>query len=143
MNSLATPRTTRILLLIAAGFVALAFALWGAERGLAAFVGAGLSVLNWLALRWLTSLIVSTEGTGEGARPLLGKGAAGMLLVAKIGFLMAVVYILISRLRLDPIGLAFGLGVLFIGPVVVGLVGAGRSHDTLRAAASSPAREER
>jgi hypothetical protein len=136
MNSLATPRTTRILLLIAAGFVALAFALWGAERGIAASVGAGLSVLNWLALRWLTGRIVRADAPG--------KGFASLLLVGKIGVLMAVVYILISRLHLDPIGLAFGLGVLFIGPVVVGLVGAGQSNEALRAAASGTSpREER
>ena len=139
MNTLATPRTTRLLLLIAAGFVASAFALWGTERGVAALVGAGLSVLNWLALRWLTGRIVRADGPG--------KGAASLLLVGKIGLLIAVVYILISRLRLDPVGLAFGLGVLFIGPVVVGIVGAGRataSTDTLRAAPSGPAaREER
>ena len=146
MTSLATPRTTRLLLLIAAGFVASAFALWGAERGVAALVGASLSVLNWLALRWLTGRIVRSDAPG--------KGAASLLLVGKIGLLMAVVYILISRLHLDPVGLAFGLGVLFIGPVVVGIVGAGRataaegrdaaSTDTLRAAPSGPAaREER
>ncbi|HEX6241277.1 MAG TPA: ATP synthase subunit I [Polyangiales bacterium] len=147
MNALATPRTTRLLLLIAVGFVASAFALWGAERGVAALVGASLSVLNWLALRWLTGRIVRSNAPG--------KGAASLLLVGKIGLLMAVVYILIARLRLDPVGLAFGLGVLFIGPVVVGIVGAGRastseqplatgSNDTLRAAPTGPAaREER
>jgi hypothetical protein len=136
MNPLATPRTTRLLLLIAAGFVASAFALWGTQRGVAALVGAGLSVLNWLALRWLTGRIVRADAPG--------KGAASMLLIGKIGLLIAVVYILISRLRLDPVGLAFGLGVLFIGPVVVGIVGAGRataSTDPLRAAPA--AREER
>jgi hypothetical protein len=137
MTSLATPRTTRLLLLIAAGFVALAFALWGAERGFAALVGASLSVLNWLALRWLTGRIVRSDAPG--------KGAASMLLVGKIGLLIGIVYVLIARLRLDPIGLAFGLGVLFIGPVVVGIAGAGRvGSDTLRTAPHGPAaREER
>lgn len=132
-SSLATPRTTRILLLIAACFVALAFALWGVERGIAASVGASLSVLNWLALRWLTGRIVNGEGTS--------KGSASLLLVGKIGFLIGAVYILIARLHIDPVGLVFGLGVLFIGPLVVGIVGAGRPNDSVRSA--PVAREER
>lgn len=116
----ATDKTTRVLLLIAAAFVAVAFGLWGQARGVAALVGATLSVANWLALRWLTGRIVDPD-----AGP--SKAAMSLLLVAKIGLLMAIVYILIQRLQLDPIGLAFGLGVLFIGPVVANLAGAGRS----------------
>jgi hypothetical protein len=93
--------------------------MWGAERGLAALIGATLSVLNWLALRWLTERIAHGEGQT--------KGSASLLLVGKMGLLMALVYILIQRLHVDPIGLAFGLGVLFIGPVVTALVGTGHS----------------
>jgi len=119
-TSIATDKTTRVLLLIAATFVAIAFGLWGQARGVAALVGAVLSVINWLVLRWLTSRIVDPDaGTS--------KAAMSLLLVGKIGLLMAIVYILIQRLQLDPIGLAFGLGVLFIGPVVANLAGAGRS----------------
>ncbi|MET0287638.1 MAG: hypothetical protein ABW352_24335, partial [Polyangiales bacterium] len=50
-----TQRMTRPLLLIAASVTCLAFALWGAQRGTAAAVGAALSVLNWFVLRWLVS----------------------------------------------------------------------------------------
>lgn len=119
-QGIATDKTTRVLLLIAAAFVAVAFGLWGQARGVAALVGAVVSVVNWLALRWLTGRIVDPE-----AGP--SKAAMSLLLVAKIGVLMALVYILIQRLHLDPIGLAFGLGVLFIGPVIANLAGAGRS----------------
>ena len=93
-----------------------------------AAIGATLSVLNWLALRWLTARIVRTDGPG--------KGGASLLLVGKMGVLIAVVYILIQRLHVDPIGLAFGLGVLFIGPVVTGLVDGSQS---LNAAGKEPA----
>jgi len=109
-----TIKSVRLLLVVAAGFVALAFGMWGVTRGLAALVGATLSVLNWLALRWLTERIARTDGPS--------KGGASLLLVAKMGLLMALVYILIQRLNIDPIGLAFGLGVLFIGPVLTALV---------------------
>jgi hypothetical protein len=66
------------------------------------------------------------------------------LLVGKIGLLMAVVFILISRLALDPIGLAFGLGILFLGPVIAGLLSATNgSVQSLDPSAASAAREER
>jgi hypothetical protein len=119
-TALAAIKSARLLLAIAAGFVALAFAMWGVERGVAALVGATLSVLNWFALRWLTARIAHTDGQS--------KGGASLLLVAKMGLLMALVYILIQRLNVDPIGLAFGLGVLFIGPVVTALVGTGQTN---------------
>jgi hypothetical protein len=137
-TALAAIKSARLLLVIAAGFVALAFAMWGVERGVAAAVGASLSVLNWYALRWLTGRIARTDGQS--------KGGASLLLVAKMGLLMALVYILIQRLNVDPIGLAFGLGVLFIGPVVTTLVGTGQSSTSaaadgtaLKQAGASPA----
>jgi parvulin-like peptidyl-prolyl isomerase len=139
-TAFAAIKSARLLLAIAAGFVALAFAMWGVERGLAAAVGATLSVLNWFALRWLTGRIAQSDGQS--------KGSASLLLVAKMGLLMALVYILIQRLNVDPIGLAFGLGVLFIGPVVTALVGtgvtnaAGADPAALKAGAQPAGRQE-
>ncbi len=139
---LPTQRMTRPLLLIAASVVCIAFALWGAQRGAAAAVGAGLSVLNWFTLRWLVSRMF---GGGN-------KAALGMLLMAKIGALIGVVFVLINRLQLDPIGLAFGLGVLFLGPAIAGLLAnngsraaSGRStaSSSLNPSAATSAREER
>jgi hypothetical protein len=146
--AIATPKTTRILLLIAACFVALAYAQWGAERGLAALVGATLSLLNWLALRWFTSRIVDSgaaagpveEGVGASGASATGKAAISLLLIGKMGLLIAVVYVLIQHLRIDPVGLAFGLGVLFIGPIVVSLVSGERP---IHPSAADAAREER
>ena len=138
-NALATPKTTRVLLLIAACLVVLAYVQWGAERGFAALIGAGLSLLNWWALRWFTGRIV---GGGDA-----GKAAVSLLLIGKIGLLIGVVYLLIQRLHVDPVGLAFGLGVLFIGPVAATLLAGGHSNFSPSAAAPSPtagaAREER
>jgi hypothetical protein len=150
-NALATPKTTRLLLLIAACLVALAYVQWGAVRGTATLVGAGLSLLNWLALRWLTARILEPDtDAGESARlvdagePARGsarsKAFISLLLVGKIGVLIGVVYVLIQHLRVDPVGLAFGLGVLFIGPLVAGVVSGGRALHPPSAAA---AREER
>jgi hypothetical protein len=126
-----TQRMTRPLLLIAASVTCLAFALWGAQRGSAAAVGALLSVINWFVLRWLVSRMFNGGN----------RAALGGLLMAKIGVLIGVVYVLISRVQLDPIGLAFGLGVLFVGPAVAGLLA--NASGSLNPAAASPAREER
>ena len=134
-HSAQSQRMTKPLLLIAAIVVVLAFTIWGGARGVAALVGASLAVGNWFALRWLAARLV-----GAGSR-----GAAlGFLLIAKIGLLMAIVFVLINRVRLDPIGLAFGLGVLFVGPVLASLLTAGASAaPSLDPSAAGSAREER
>jgi hypothetical protein len=151
-NALATPKTTRILLLIAACVVALAYVQWGAARGLAALVGAAISLLNWFALRWFTARLVygaidrasAASGSGERGSGVEESGATkafvALLLIGKIGLLFAAIYVLIQQLHLDPVGLAFGLAVLFIGPVVASLVGGTAS---LHPSAANAAREER
>ncbi|HEX5658111.1 MAG TPA: hypothetical protein VFX59_12990 [Polyangiales bacterium] len=142
MSSSPSQRMNRSLLLIAASVTCVAFALWGAQRGTAAAIGAGLSLINWFALRWLVSRMF------EGGN----KAALGLCLMAKIGALIGVVYFLISRVQLDPLGLAFGLGVLFVGPAVAGLLvsnssraASGRStaSGSLNPSAAASAREER
>ena len=134
-----TQRMTRPLLLIAAIVVVSAFALWGSTRGVAALLGATLSVGNWFALRGLSARLVSSN-FASGTR-----GAAlGFLLIGKIGLLMAIVFILINRVQVDPIGLAFGLSVLFIGPVLAGILTAGTgATQSLDPSAAGAAREER
>jgi hypothetical protein len=149
-NALATPKTTRVLLLIAGCVVALAYVQWGAARGLAALVGAAISLLNWFALRWFTARLVygaadkASAASGSGDRGSAQSGATkafvSLLLMGKIGLLFAVIYVLIQQLQLDPLGLAFGLAVLFIGPVVASLVGGTAS---LHPSAANAAREER
>jgi hypothetical protein len=139
-NALATPKTTRVLLLIAGCLVVLAYVQWGAARGTAALVGAALSLLNWFALRWFTARLISGAAVDGSAASGSAKALVSLLLMGKIGLLIAIVYLLIQHLRVDPVGLAFGLGVLFIGPVVAGLVsGAGSVHPS----AANAAREER
>jgi hypothetical protein len=138
ITSSPTQRMTRPLLLIAAIVVVSAFALWGSTRGVAALVGASLAVGNWFALRWLSARLVASGSRGA---------ALGFLLIAKIGLLMAIVFVLINRVRLDPIGLAFGLGVLFVGPVLASLLTAGGPSTSpvpsLDPSAAGSAREER
>lgn len=126
-------RMNRPIVLIAASTVAVAFALWDVPRASAALIGAALSVANWFALRWLVVRLASQPQS-----PLL----SGILLVAKIGVLIGAVFVLISRLGVDPIGLAFGLSVLFVGPVLAALRTLGPTA-SLDPSAARPAREER
>jgi hypothetical protein len=130
-----TDRMTRPMLLIAGIVASSAFAIWGSTRGLAALVGAALAVGNWFALRWLAARLLGSGQRGAGL---------GLLLIAKIGLLMGIVFVLINRVRLDPIGLAFGLGVLFVGPVLASVLTAGTSAaSSLDPSAARAAREER
>lgn len=126
-------RISRTLFALAAAVSALAFVNGGVDRGLAACLGAGLSLANWFALRWL------------GARIMQGQGAlralVSMLLVGKIGLLVAIVFVLVNTLGLDPIGLCLGLSVLFFGPVLGALL-AGSAESTKPSAATA-AHEER
>lgn len=143
-NALATSKPTRVLLLIAGCIVALAFVQWGPVRGSAALVGAVLSLLNWFALRWFTARLVygaaASSAADRAEAASASKALVSLLLMGKIGLLIAVVYVLIQHLRVDPVGLAFGLGVLFIGPIVASLVSGTAS---LHPSAASAAREER
>ena len=112
-----THRTARVLPLIAILIAAVTFAVWGLDRGIAAFVGGAVSVLNWTALRWLTRRIMA-------GRPEQRVGLT-LLLMLKMGALMAVVFILIHKLALDPIGLVLGLATLFIAPLLAATLGTG------------------
>lgn len=103
-------RMNKPLLTLAAILVSAAYGLWGAERGLAAFAGAIVGLANWFSLSWLMGRLVLAQ-TAQ-------RAVISLLLVAKIGLLMAIVFVLMRHLRLDAIGLLWGLSVLFLGPVV-------------------------
>jgi hypothetical protein len=107
-------RISRTMIALAVAISALAFVNGGVDRGVAATIGAGLSVFNWLALRWFAGRIMGGEGAA--------RAFASMLIVAKIGLLMAIVYVLINVWHLEPVGLCLGLSVLFLGPIVGGLL---------------------
>lgn len=104
---------TLLVPLFAGAVTVVAFALWGTERGVAALAGGVLAVANWFALRW----IVSRIARGEATQRLM----VGFLLIAKLGLLMALVFMLVARFKLDPLGVLLGLGTLFVAPVLSGL----------------------
>jgi hypothetical protein len=107
-------RLNRPLLTLAAILVSSAYALWGAERGVAAFAGVVVGLANWFSLSWLMGRLVIAQ---QAQRAVIS-----LLLVAKIGLLMAIVFVLMRHLALDAVGLLWGLSVLFLGPVVSALL---------------------
>jgi hypothetical protein len=121
------PKAARVVPLIAAAISMLAFAVWGVDRGIAALAGGVVAVLNWYALHWIVARIAQGEARH--------KAAVSLLLVLKLGFLIAVVFVLIRRLDLDPLGVLLGLATLFVAPVLDGLV--------LGPSAAKAAQEER
>ncbi len=127
-----TRRSARALPLIALLIASAVFAVWGMDRAVGALVGGAVSVINWVSLRWLTRRIM-------GARPEQ-RLALSLLLIMKMGLLMAVVFILIHKLALDPIGLVLGLSTLFIAPLLSAVIGMGGSTEPNAAHAASEER---
>lgn len=104
-----------------AGAVALSFFLWGAAGALAATVGGGIAVANWLGLRWVAAR----------AR----KNPQAMILLAPKSLLLLVgMGLIVVYGSLDLRGLGLGLGGL-----VIGLVGGALASAKLYA--SDPAAE--
>ncbi len=120
---------SRLLPLIAVGIAGLAYAVWGVDHGIAALVGGGVSLANWFVLRFLVTRI--TTGQNQ------SKAGFSLLLVAKMGVLVATVFVLIHRLALEPLGLVLGLSTLFVAPVLSALVGAGSLAPSAAVAASA------
>lgn len=87
-----------------------AFLLAGAPVAIGAAVGGALSLLNWIALRW-----VGRQLTSGAVRQ---KRAAGVLLALKMGVLMVLCWFLVTKLGVDPIGLMVGLTGLVLGVVL-------------------------
>ena len=95
----------------------------GVELGVAATVGGVFSVVNWVAMRWLgRRLIVANER---------GKAVWGLLLAAKMGISLIVVWAILSTGVIDPIGFVIGLSGLVFGIL------AGTFHAALTAPAQS------
>ena len=87
---------------------ALAFVLGGVDIGVGAAVGTVVSILDALALTWLTSRMV------VGAS-FITQGFAAGLLGAKLFALLAVCWALLARWAVNPIGFCVGLGALVLG----------------------------
>lgn len=105
---------TGVLALLGVVITLSCFAAWGTERGVAAAIGSTVGVLNWISLRWLVGKMLVAESAL--------RAGFGLLLVAKMGALMGVLFVLMQHFAIEPLGLILGLGVLFAGPVLGALL---------------------
>lgn len=102
MNAIDT--ITRTVIVVAAIVVGAMYLLGGAHAGVGAAWGGGLSVANWLALRWVMQQ-VATGSTRK--RTILMA-----LLVLKMGLLGAICWVLVVRVQVEPLGFILGLGAM-------------------------------
>jgi hypothetical protein len=86
---------------------AVTFLLAGVWVGFSAAVGAGLALGNFFLYRWIGGRIV-----GGGIRK---QSAFSVLLALKMSLLMGLVYLLIARHWVDPLGFVLGLSALVLG----------------------------
>jgi len=131
-NTPANHNVTGVVALLGAAITATCWIVWGAERGQAALVGSAVGLFNWVALRWLVSRIVG-DGTA-------GRAGFSLLLVGKMVALMGIIFVLMSRFSIEPLGLTLGLGGLFVGPVLGSLLVG--SRPLTDASTAGPAGEE-
>jgi hypothetical protein len=88
------------------------FAIGGFGPAIGALAGAVVAVVNFVGLRWLVMrLIYGPERT---------RIATAVMLALKMAFVLAVIWILLGRAGLHPIGFAVGFSALFIGFAMAG-----------------------
>lgn len=107
MNKQTADRMSAAVAAMGVVLTAVAFFLRGETFAVGTSVGAAVAVANWLLIQWIVGRV--TSGTTR-------KQAAFMLLlVAKMGALMALVYIVLSRGWVEPIAFVLGISALFGG----------------------------
>jgi peptidoglycan biosynthesis protein MviN/MurJ (putative lipid II flippase) len=79
----------------------------GAWLGVSAAAGAIVAVANWYVYRWIIDRVIRGNVRQQSALMLL--------LVGKMGALMALIYLLISRHWVDAVGFVIGISALVAG----------------------------
>jgi hypothetical protein len=85
----------------------IAFFISGETFAIGTAVGAAVAVANWMLIQWIVGRV-----TGGSTRSQAG---FMLLLVAKMGALMALVYVVLSNEWVQPIAFALGISALFGG----------------------------
>ena len=104
--------TDRILLVTAATgllLVGLAYAIWGGAAALGAAAGAGVAVLNWTIMRFLSRGMAAGKVTRGQFLAMTGMKTAGV---------MTLCWIAITRWGLSFDGFTVGIGALVLGVLV-------------------------
>ena len=107
MSKALTDRLTLNVAIAGVVLTVIVFAICGLGPAVGAAAGATVAVLNFMGLRWLVMRLI--DG------PKRGQSATAVLLSLKMALVMAVIFFLLARLDLHPIGFAVGFSALFIG----------------------------
>ncbi len=107
MNKQAADRMSAAVAAMGIALTAIAFFVKGQGFAAGTGVGAAVAVANWMLIQWIVGRV-----TGGSTR---GQAAFMLLLVAKMGALMALVYVVLSRGWVQPIAFALGISALFGG----------------------------
>jgi hypothetical protein len=113
MNKLAADRMNVGVAATGVALSAIAFLVAGPAFGLGTAVGAIVALANWSVIQWIVGRV--TGGTTRSQAGFM------LLLVAKMGALMALVYVVLSRGWIQPIAFAVGMSALF-GGLIAGSV---------------------
>jgi hypothetical protein len=114
-----TPLVDRIAIWIAVFggvLTAGAYLFGGWHFGMSALVGAVVGFANWIALRWIGMRLVRGASGPGGKKPLFS-----LLLVLKMGAVLALVAFLLMTGIVDAVGFVIGMGALVLGVAVGGL----------------------
>lgn len=107
MNKQVADRMSAAVAAMAIALTAIAFFVSGLSFAIGTAAGGAVAVANWLLIQWIVGRV-----TGGSTRSQAG---FMLLLVAKMGALMALVYLVLSRGWVQPVAFAVGISALFGG----------------------------
>ena len=113
----------RFNLVIAAAICLGSLLFWQRGIALGAFLGAGLAVLNFWSIRRVSEAGLKTKS--ERKRLVLIS-----LLIAKMGALMGVIYLIIRHLPINVLAFVVGLSTFLLSIMIVSFRGAGHTAET-------------
>jgi len=105
-------RLTLNVALAGAVLTVICFAIGGLGPAIGSLAGTIVAVVNFVGLRWLVYRLVYG--------PPRGRSAIAILLALKMALVMAVIWILLGKVGIHPIGFAVGFSSLFIGFAMAG-----------------------
>lgn len=107
MNKPVADRMSAAVAAMGIALTTVAFFISGETFALGTATGAAVAVANWMLIQWIVGRV--TGGTTQRQAGFM------LLLVAKMGALMALVYVILSRGWVQPVAFALGISALFGG----------------------------
>jgi hypothetical protein len=125
-------RLERRALLLAIAMAAVAFA-WpsgGANAAAGVLGGALIAAINYLGIRRGVDTLIAAASGGTPARGVIVR--ALIILVGRYALLAVIAYVMISRLRLRPLGVLMGVSVIPLTVAIEAMIALAGSRKTVR-----------